>query len=142
MIDQSPAEIVQDILHIHQDRIRIYKSGLHHMTDMDGDVKALFERMIEESIKYAQQLTSYIQKADGIKGNTYKIWEGPKAPGGATDKKSIVKTCASDELALVNTYSMALSSITSDKELENLLQLQRQNIIELYNHIRQFYNAQ
>lgn len=139
---QSPAEIVQDLFHIHQDRISVYKSVLHHMHDMEADVKALLERMIEESTKYAQQLASHIRKLSDIKGNIYKIWEGPKAPGDATDKKSIAKSCASDELAMVNTYSIALSSIVSDKDIEKLLLLQQQDIHELYNHILQFYNAQ
>lgn len=139
---QSPAEIVQDLLHIHQDRISVYKSVLHHMSDMEADVKTLFERMTEESIKYAQQLAPHIRKPNDIKGNIYKIWEGPKAPGDAIDKKTIAKACASDELALVNTYSIALSYITSDRDLEKLLLSQQQDIHELYNHILQFYNAQ
>jgi hypothetical protein len=105
----SSAEIVQDLLHIHNDRIKIYTRALQSSKEMELDIKSILERMIEESIKYRQQLNGKIREEVNDDGKIYKAWD-VKAKHSFTNsnKKTILEACMNDELELLNAYSMAL----------------------------------
>ena len=138
----SSIAIVNDMLHIHEDRINIYKKALHELKDLEGDEKSLLEAMVEQSLEYKQQLSRLAKEDNGEKTELYNVWKAPAVPQSAGDKKTFAKACADDELALANTYALAISMITKDTELEDLLQQQHKESIDLYNRFHEFYNAQ
>jgi rubrerythrin len=138
----SSAEIVWDLLRIHSERIRIYTHALQNGKETELDIKSIFERIIEESIKCRQQLNEKISEKNNEKGKIYKAWADIKTkPVIDGNKKAILANCMDGELAVLNAYSMALSFV-DDKDIKELLQDQQQKLQQMHAHISQYYNAQ
>ena len=139
----SSAEIVHDLLHIHNDRIKIYTRVLQSGKEMELDIKSIFERMIEESIKYRQQLNGKIREEINDDGKIYKAWADVKTKQTFTNsnKKTILEACMNDQLTLLNAYSMALS-FAPGKDVKELLSDQQKGLQQLHAHIRQYHDAQ
>jgi hypothetical protein len=139
----SSAEIIQDLLHIHNDRIKIYAQALQNNRHMNLDIRSIFERILEESTKYRQQLNGKISEEVNHEGNIYHAWAGVKLRQGisADNKKAILRACMDDELALLNAYSMAVS-FAPPKDLKDFLANQQKELQQLHKHIRQYHDAQ
>ena len=140
--EESASVVLSDMAHIHEDRIKLYKQVLQNNKRLEADVRAIFERIIEESIRYKQQLTSKLSKQNSNEGAVYKAWTGVSVSADAGDKKAILTGCINDELALMNVYSLSLSFTTLDAEIRELLLVQKQGVKELYEHIKKFHDAQ
>jgi rubrerythrin len=139
----STGEIVQDLLHIHNERIRIYTQALHSGKELELDIRSIFERIIEESMKCRQQLNGKILEEPNDDGKVYKAWAGVKAkePFIGTSRKAILEACMDDELAVLNAYSMALS-FAPGKDIKELLLDQQLGLQQLHAHIRKYHDAQ
>lgn len=139
----SSAEIIQDLLHIHNDRIKIYAQALHDNKHMELDIRSILERIIEESTKYRQQLNGKIREEVNEDGKIYTAWAIVKIKQhiGAGNKKAIAESCLNDELAVLNAYSTALSFVPG-KEIKELLMDQQKGLQQLYAHIRKYHDAQ
>ena len=140
----SSAKIVQDLLHIHNDRIKIYSQALQSSKGMDLDIRSILERIIEESTKFRQQLNGKILEEVKDDGQIYKAWAGVKAkPLGVTgvSRKKILENCINDELAVLNAYSMALSSAKGN-DVKEFLTDQQQHLRQLHAHISKYHDAQ
>lgn len=139
---QLATRIAGDLFRIHGDRIDFYKQLLRESKNLELDMKAILERIIEESIKYRQELEEKAGNMDGvIAGKIYNLWLSSKKPFSETDKKTILATCADDELATMNTYSMALS-VLQEGDIKTLLETQQQSLRKLHSHIRRYHSAQ
>ena len=139
----SPGEIVQDLLHIHNDRIRIYTLALHNGKEMKLDTRSILERIIEESIKCRQQLNGKVREETKDDGKVYKAWAGVKTKQSliAGGRKKTLEACLDDELAVLNAYSMALS-FAPGKDIKELLLDQQLGLQQLHAHIRKYHDAQ
>jgi len=104
-------------------------------------MKAIIEKILEESLKYKQQLERKIKPGTPIKGEIYKEWQAMTKPLAESDKKTILATLADDELIMMNTYSMALSQV-NEAVMIRLLESQQQELKKLHAHIRQYHDAQ
>jgi hypothetical protein len=136
----TSSEIVGDLVRIHEDRIGEYRQLLHE-SGITLDIKAIFERIIEESLRYSQQLKETINSSINGQGRIYKLWLSEKAPVVDKNKKMILATCADDELITNNTYSVAISMV-NDEQIRQLLEEHQQGLKNLHAHIRQYYHAQ
>lgn len=134
------SEIVSDLVRIHDDRIVEYRHLLHE-PDLASDIRAIFERIIEESLKYSRQLKEKLSVPPDGYGSIYKLWLSEKTPVADKNKKIILATCSSDELITNNTYSVAISMVT-DEKLRQLLEEHQQGLKSLHADIRQYYHAQ
>jgi rubrerythrin len=134
------SEIVSDLVRIHDDRIVEYRHLLHE-PDLALDIRAIFERIIEESLKYSRQLKEKVSVPPVSYGSIYKLWLSEKTPVSDKNKKMILATCATDELITNNTYSVAISMVT-DETLRQLLEEHQQGLKSLHADIRQYYHAQ
>jgi len=139
--DISASQIVSDLVLIHQDRIDTYTQILRGSGKIELDMKAIYERIIEESSEYKRQLEEKLKPPSSGPGKIYKLWLMEKASVSGVDKKTILATCATDELVTNNTYSMALSLVTNE-DIRTLLEEHQQGLKKLYDHIRQYHNAQ
>ena len=135
------AGAASDLVRIHKDRIDIYLQLLRASNDIELDVKAIVERMIEESMAYKQQLKNAIPAMTKEPGEIYKSWDDTKRSLRHTDKKTIIAICANDELVITNTYSLALALVT-EPVIKKLLTDQQQGLKKLYAHIQHYHDAQ
>ncbi|MEP7377074.1 MAG: hypothetical protein ABI675_26980 [Chitinophagaceae bacterium] len=136
----TSSEIVSDLVRIHEDRIEEYRQLLHE-SNIALDIRAIFERIIEESTRYSQQLKEKVDIGSGHSGKIYQLWMAEKVSVTDAGKKVILATCAADELITNNTYSMAISMIT-DEKIRKLLEDHQQGLKNLHSHIRKYYHAQ
>ena len=74
-------EVLNDLLRINNDRIEGYDTAIKETKDSDVDLKALFRKMIEESKKYAAELTKEVIRRGGDpaegttnSGKLYRVW--------------------------------------------------------------------
>ena len=144
MNSQAPsAGVVHDLLRIHNERINAYTHASHNSSNMELDIKFIFDRIIEESMKYQEQLKEKEMSKEGnhTDGKIYKAWTGIKTPVTAGNRKTILANCLDDELKLLNVYSTALS-FALDKDVKDLLVAQQQGIKLLQAHIKQYHDAQ
>ena len=135
------AQVARDLFHILENRIDAYKELIRDSGDMELDLKAIIERMMEQSMKAREQLQKRMKQEVNDAGEIYKSWQVMLNPVAKTGKKAVLATLADDELIMMNTYSMALSLVT-ETDMINLLQAQQQELKKLHAHIRQYHNAQ
>jgi len=137
----TSSEIVSDLIRIHEDRTHIYRDILKNAIHDDLDVKAIFETIIEESITYSAQLREQFSAQENGPGNIYTLWLNEKPTLAEGSKKSILATCAADELVTNNTYSIAIAMV-GDEKIRTLLEEHQQALKKQYTHLRQYYHAQ
>ncbi len=110
-------DIMNDLLKINNDRIANYEKAINESKDLDIDLKAIFEKMIQQSTQYKNDLTKEIEKNAGIveddttsaSGKIYRAWMEIKSSFTDSDRHSILASCEFGEDAAQRAYEAALS---------------------------------
>lgn len=117
--------VLNDLIRINHDRIVGYEKAIDELKDGDLDLKTLFNRYINESRQYAQELTTEVTRlggdpADGTtnSGKIYRVWMDLKAAVTGHDRETVLNNCEFGEDAAQKAYDMALNS---DEEFETSL---------------------
>jgi uncharacterized protein (TIGR02284 family) len=110
-------EVLNDLIQINNDRVRGYEKAANEATSADVDLKAVFNRMAEESRKYATELTAEVAKLGGepttgttASGKIYRTWMDVKAVFTGKDRHAILESCEYGEDAAQKAYDQALKS--------------------------------
>jgi uncharacterized protein (DUF2461 family) len=133
-------EIAADLIHIHEERTRVYQQALRGTGKLSLDIKSIYERIIEESRKYAKQLYKKIGRDIQFYSNLYQSWQGAKIREGG--RKEILAGVLDEQVAMMNIYSTALASADGDPEITDVLVTQQEGEKKLYEHIKQYHDAQ
>lgn len=114
-LNEKLLEALSDLVRINQDRVEGYKRAIE-LTE-DTDLKALFQRMSDESRTYIDQLNNVLLESGGdvgqgssISGKIYRTWMGVKATFSGHDRQSILSACEYAEDAAQRTYEDVLRS--------------------------------
>jgi uncharacterized protein (TIGR02284 family) len=114
-LNENLVEALNDLVKINNDRIAGYSKAIDQADD--ADLKALFQRMTDESNIYINQLTTLLtqsgEEADGgssVYGKIYRTWMGVKATFSGYDRHSILAACEYGEDAAQRTYDDVLRS--------------------------------
>lgn len=114
--------VLNDLVRINHDRIAGYQKAIEELKDSDADLKVLFQRYIDESHRFAEELTTEIKRlggepADGTtnSGKIYRVWMDLKATITGKDRKTILENCEFGEDAAQKAYDLALNA---DVDLE------------------------
>jgi uncharacterized protein (TIGR02284 family) len=113
-LNQKLQEALSDLVRINQDRVEGYKKAIA-LTD-DTDLKALFQRMADESHTYIDQLNSILLDGGGdvggssVYGKLYRTWMDVKATFSGRDRQSLLSSCEYAEDAAQRTYDDVLRS--------------------------------
>lgn len=117
--------VLNDLIRINHDRVVGYEKAIDELKDGDLDLKTLFNRYINESRQYAQELTTEVSRlggdpADGTtnSGKIYRVWMDLKAVVSGHDRQTVLNNCEFGEDAAQKAYDMALNS---DVEFETSL---------------------
>lgn len=115
-LNEKLQEALSDLVRINQDRVEGYKKAIT-LTD-DTDLKALFQRMADESHTYIDQLNSILLDGGGdvggssVYGKLYRTWMDVKATFSGRDRQSLLSSCEYAEDAAQRTYEDVLRSST------------------------------
>ncbi|MGN7822333.1 ferritin-like domain-containing protein [Chitinophaga sp. 22536] len=114
---ETIAEVISDLVRINNDRMEGYQQSMDATDDMD--LKALFQRMIDDSRRYASQLYDELvalgeQRRFGTTaaGKLYRTWMEIKTAFTGHDRHAILSFCEYGEDAAQRAYSAALRSDT------------------------------
>ena len=117
--NENLVETLNDLVQINNDRIEGYEKAAEETKDIDVDLKAIFFKMAEESIKYKTELVNEISKLGGEPatgttglGKIYRVWMDVKATFAANDRQSVLEACEFGEDAAQKAYRDALDSDT------------------------------
>ncbi|WP_160712215.1 ferritin-like domain-containing protein [Chitinophaga solisilvae] len=111
------AEVLQDLVKINNDRVEGYEKA-KEATD-DADLKALFQRMIDDSEHYASQLNAeLVSMGEPVKSGTttagklYRAWMDMKIIFTGHNRYAILSSCEYGEDAAQRAYYTTLRSDT------------------------------
>ena len=115
--NENLVEVLNDLVQINNDRIEGYQKAAEETKNLDVDLKTIFIKMAEESIKYKTELVNEITKFGGepVTGTTglgkiYRVWMDVKATFTGHDRQSVLEACEFGEDAAQKAYRDALAS--------------------------------
>src|SRR2546421_9780279 len=116
-INENLTGVLNDLIRINNDRIEGYKRAAKEADDSDVDLKALFNRMADESRQYVAELTREVIKLGGepatgttASGKIYRAWMDVKATFTGKDREALLASCEFGEDAAQKAYQEALTS--------------------------------
>jgi uncharacterized protein (TIGR02284 family) len=142
--EEKLVTLLSDLVKINNDRIEGYKNA--KAASNDADVKALFQHMINDSVKYVAELNEQLlaQGADAetdttISGKIYRTWMSIKTTFTGTDRYSLFSSCEYGEDAVQRAYADALGSDTSmPYSVRELIANQQANLKEAHDTIKSY----
>ena len=153
--NENLVETLNDLVQINNDRIEGYEKAAEETKDIDVDLKTIFIKMAEESIKYKTELVNEISKLGGEPatgttglGKIYRVWMDVKATFTGKDRQSVLEACEFGEDAAQKAYRDALASDAEiDADTRQLITSQQaslktsHDIIKRYRDMHKAVNA-
>lgn len=119
--NDNVTEVLNDLIRINNDRIVGYEKAADEARDIDVDLRAIFNRMSEESRQYAAELTQEVVKLGGEpatgttnSGKIYRAWMDLKTTFSGNTRQAVLENCEFGEDAAQKSYD---SAIKTDAEL-------------------------
>jgi uncharacterized protein (TIGR02284 family) len=126
--NENIIEVLNDLIRINNDRTEGYIKAAEESKDIDVDLRTLFNRMGDESRKYATELTAEVAKLGGepttgttASGKIYRAWMSVKNVFTGKDRHALLSSCEYGEDAAQRAYEDALE--TESYLPDNLRQL-------------------
>jgi len=150
--NENLVEVLNDLVQINNDRIEGYEKAAEETKDVDVDLKTIFLKLAEDSIKYKTELINELTKFGGepVTGTTglgkiYRVWMDVKATFTGNDRQSVLEACVFGEEAAQKAYRDALSSdaeINADtRKLITTQQASLQTALDLVAKYRDMHKA-
>ena len=110
-------EVLNDLVRINHDRTTGYAKAADNAREIDVDLRVVFDKMGDESRKYARELSEEIVKLGGepatgttASGKIYRAWMDVKATFTGKDRTALLGACEFGEDAAQRAYDSALAS--------------------------------
>lgn len=153
--NENLVEVLNDLVQINNDRIKGYEKAVEETKDIDVDLKAIFIKMAEESLKYKTELVTEVNRLGGEPatgttglGKIYRVWMDVKATFSGKDRQSVLEACEFGEDAAQKAYRDALASDAEiDADTRQLITSQQaslktsHDIIKKYRDMHKAVNA-
>jgi uncharacterized protein (TIGR02284 family) len=110
-------EVLNDLIRINNDRTTGYAKAADNAREIDVDLRAIFDKMGDESREYARELADEVIRLGGepatgttASGKIYRAWMDVKATFTGKDRTSLLAACEFGEDAAQRAYQSALAS--------------------------------
>ncbi len=145
-ISEALIEVLNDLVKINNDRIAGYENAKQEAASSDIDLKALFNKMAEDSRNNVKELSYVIETAGGnvstdttTSGKIYRAWMDVKAAFAGHDRHSLLSACEYGEDAAQKAYEDALnSSAEIDATTRQLIMKQKSELKGSHNMIKKY----
>lgn len=142
-------EVLNDLIKINNDRIEGYERAAEEAKDVDITLKAVFNKMADESRKYVSDLTSHINSLGGdtetgttAMGKIYRAWMDVKAAVTGNDRHAILASCEYGEDQAQRAYQKALASDAEiDVDTRQLITSQQESLKASHDNIKKMRDA-
>lgn len=137
------AEILNDLIEIHNDRIVGYEKAVKELKEEDEDLKILFTGLIGQSHQCKLELGTEVQvlgkdieTGTTNSGKIYRVWMDIKSAFTAKSSHATLESCEYGEDAAQRAYEEALSSEHLPAYLREMLEKQRTILLGSHNEIK------
>ncbi|MBG9378305.1 PA2169 family four-helix-bundle protein [Panacibacter sp. DH6] len=137
------AEILNDLIEIHNDRIVGYEKAVKELKDEDEDLKILFTGLVGQSHQCKLELGTEVQvlgkdmeTGTTNRGKIYRVWMDVKAAFTAKSSHAILESCEFGEDAAQRAYEDALSSEHLPAYIREMLEKQRAVLLASHNEVK------
>ena len=145
-VNDNTVEVLNDLIEINNDRIAGYTRAIKESEGEDLDLKAIFNRMIDESRQYLAELTQEVVKLGGepdtgttASGKIYRAWMDVKATFTGNDRKAILASCEFGEDAAQKAYDAALTTDEAlSTEVRQLIANQKSSLKTSHDVIKKY----
>ncbi len=139
-------ELLNDLVRINNDRVAGYEKASEEAKNIDVDLRAIFNRMAEESRQYAAELTQEVVKMGGEpttgttnSGKIYRVWMDIKATFTGKDRQAILENCEFGEDAAQKAYDEALKSdVELSADIRQLIANQKSSLKTSHDVIKKY----
>ena len=128
---------LNELIEVNHSRIDGYRKAAD---DIDGgDLKGIFQGMVNESEHFADQLSEHVEKfggepADGatFSGKIHQVWLDFKAAVSSNNRETILSSCEFGDQTAIKAYdtALALDKVQASPDFMSLLHSQRASISE------------
>ncbi len=115
--NEKLADVLNDLIRINHDRMKGYETSRQETEKIGTDLQQTFQKMAEQSRKYAAQLSSEVLKYGGeatdgstAGGAIHRAWIDVKTTFTGKDRHAILSSCEFGEDAAQKAYKEALES--------------------------------
>lgn len=140
---------LNELIEINYSRIDGYKKAAE---DIDGgDLKGLFQGMVNESENFADDLSEHVEKFGGdastgstFSGKIHQAWLDFKAAVSSNNRETILSSCEFGDQAAIKAYDTALEldKVQASPDFMSLLHSQRSSIQESLKVIQSLKNSE
>ena len=142
-------EVLNDLIEINNDRVNGYEKAAEETKDRDVDLQAIFNKMADDSRKYAAELTREVSRLGGTpetgttnSGKLYRVWMDVKAIFTGKDRQAILENCEFGEDAAQKAYKAALASDAEmSAETRQLITDQQASLKTAHDLIKKYRDA-
>ena len=150
MYNEKLIEVLNDLIKINNDRTKGYESASDEVKSIDVDLQATFNKMGNESRKYAAELSNEVQRLGGepttgtsSSGKIHRAWLDVKATFTGKDRQAILESCEFGEDAAQKAYREALASDAEiSAETRQLITDQQSSLKTSHDIIKKYRDAQ
>lgn len=135
--------ILNDLVQIHNDRIKGYTRAIEELKDGDQDLKTIFMAMIDESRNIRMALGQEVQALGGDmdagttnSGKIYRAWMDVKAVFTGHSRQTVLENCEFGEDAAQKAYETALSEEGIPAFLREMLSDQQRTLKASHDEIK------
>jgi uncharacterized protein (TIGR02284 family) len=140
---------LNELIEINHSRINGYTKAAD---DIDGgDLKGLFQGMVNESEHFADDLAAHVEKFGGepVSGSTFtgkihQAWLDFKAAVSSNNRETILSSCEFGDETAIKAYdtALALDKVQASPDFMSLLHSQRSSISESLKVIQSLRNSE
>lgn len=144
--NENLVHVLNDLIRINNDRIAGYEKAAEEAETEDVDLKALFNRLANESRNYRDELSREVLALGGeptdettTSGKFYRVWMDVKAAFTGHDRKALLQNCEYGEDAAQDAYQTALESQASmSTEVRQLIAMQKGKLKDSHDAIKRY----
>src|SRR6476659_1480574 len=148
--NEKLTEVLNDLIRINNDRTTGYEKASAEAKSIDVDLQATFNKMANESRKYAAELTNGVQRLGGEpatgttnSGKIYRVWMDLKATFSGKDRQAVLESCEFGEDAAQKAYKEALASDAEmSAETRQVITDQQASLKTSHDIIKKYRDAQ
>jgi uncharacterized protein (TIGR02284 family) len=148
--NEKLTEVLNDLIRINNDRTTGYVNASDEAKSIDVDLQATFNKMADQSRKFASQLTGEVSRLGGDpatgttnSGKIHRAWMDVKATFSGKDRHAILSSCEFGEDAAQKAYKAALASDAEiSAETRQLITDQQSSLKTSHDLIKKYRDAQ
>lgn len=140
---------LNELIEINHSRVNGYRKAAE---DIDGgDLKGLFQGMVNESENFADDLATHVEKFGGdpatgstFSGKIHQAWLDFKAAVSSNNRETILSSCEFGDQTAIKAYdtALALEKVQASPDFMSLLHAQRSSIEESLKVIQSLKNSE